>query len=847
MSGLRHGINSFTVRLVKPIGSTQNIIEGVKIDGGKEIDDADNIIERTSVEELLSLGNARKTKNNKLDQVISILKALQLQVDKLQQSVDKLKEEKTVGKETIIEAPKKCKCEEKKRLAGFEFEVEKCGNKSHIQGGLFLVDATYGTWDEHGFCQIFSKQRLPITNYLVTAMMYNINGFHGRQYGFPGIAFNIENSHNYDFVYIRLHRRSSCYQTGYVQNDKTQWIGAKTGACPDGPPKGRTWFKLEVFVRDNEAQLFLDGIQFLVFEPHFPPIGRGGVIVAAGQKNVIRFKEFNVTKIQPYPFSFYTCNSYHQLSEKYYRLDSEYGSWPDSGFCKAISKDSVNSENYAITAGLFNQRGSSGTPQSGVLGLMFNAQDQYNFDFVYFKPLSLGGCYTTGFVQNTNINWVNSKIGSCPGGPFKGAAWNNVTVYVREDDVTITLDGKHLVSTKAHFPSRSVGGIIVGNGIHNVASFKNYNVRPIRASEFDFFDCTSSTRHTQLYHILDAKHGSWPRDTFCRALSKKVVPGNYYLVSANMFIQGWRSSADAHSYVGLMYNAKDASNYDFVYLRPSKTGFCYKTGYVMNGAIQFASIRNGRCTGGAPKNGVWFKLTVEIRDTNAVISLDGKHLISLRPHFHVFSRGGVIVANGDRNVLTFRDFVSHAIKPYKFEFSSCAKGTHRSNGSMILDAGLRKWPEHGFCTALALKSLDDKGSSDYVMQVKLHNIDSWQGSDWGNVGLLFNALDSNNFEYVYIRLHNKQDCYQFGSVFNGVIRERPNYSGPCSGFTYKQGRWFIMRLKVTADNVVHLKIDHKNIATYNSTMPWHGRGGVLVANGFGNVLMFREFRLHAVE
>lgn len=79
----------------------------------------------------------------------------------------------------------------------------------------------------------------------------------------------------------------------------------------------------------------------------------------------------------------------------------------------------------------------------------------WTVDFIFlFRPRSLGGCYTTGFVQNTNINWVNSKIGACPGGPFKGAVWNNVTIYVREDDVSIQLDGKHLVTTKSHFPSR---------------------------------------------------------------------------------------------------------------------------------------------------------------------------------------------------------------------------------------------------------------------------------------------------------------------------------------------------------------------------------------------------------
>ena len=44
-------------------------------------------------------------------------------------------------------------------------------------------------------------------NYAVTADMYNVIGYHGVDYGFPGIAYNIENNQNFDFVYIRYESR----------------------------------------------------------------------------------------------------------------------------------------------------------------------------------------------------------------------------------------------------------------------------------------------------------------------------------------------------------------------------------------------------------------------------------------------------------------------------------------------------------------------------------------------------------------------------------------------------------------------------------------------------------------
>lgn len=39
------------------------------------------------------------------------------------------------------------------------------------------------------------------------------------------------------------------------------------------------------------------------------------------------------------------------------------------------------------------------------------------------------------------------------------------------------------------------------------------------------------------------------------------------MISAELFIQGWQSVETGGNYVGLAFNAKDASNYDFIYVR----------------------------------------------------------------------------------------------------------------------------------------------------------------------------------------------------------------------------------------------------------------------------------------
>lgn len=79
---------------------------------------------------------------------------------------------------------------------------------------------------------------------------------------------------------------------------------------------------------------------------------------------------------------------------------------------------------------------------------------KYCTSFLSSRVDSVGGCYETGFVQNSRINYISTKKGPCPSGPLKTATWHNVTVYVKGDQVSILLDGERIISTKGHFPTR---------------------------------------------------------------------------------------------------------------------------------------------------------------------------------------------------------------------------------------------------------------------------------------------------------------------------------------------------------------------------------------------------------
>ena len=95
------------------------------------------------------------------------------------------------------------------------------------------------------------------------------------------------------------------------------------------------------------------------------------------------------------------------------------------------------------------------------------------------------------------------------------------------------------------------------------------------------------------------------------------------------------------------------------------------------------------------------------------------------------------------------------------------------------------------------------------------------------------------------RLHEKESCFQFGSVFNGMVRERKANTGSCNGMRPKRDSWFTMRVQVHSKNEAQLYINNVLIASHVASIPWYPRGGVVVANGFKNIIMFREFRIFA--
>ena len=73
-----------------------------------------------------------------------------------------------------------------------------------------------------------------------------------------------------------------------------------------------------------------------------------------------------------------------------YEVDARHGSWPSSGFCRVLHKDEINAgDPYTMTVELMNVIGWDGV-NSGHPGVTYNAINETNFDFVYFRLVTAG-------------------------------------------------------------------------------------------------------------------------------------------------------------------------------------------------------------------------------------------------------------------------------------------------------------------------------------------------------------------------------------------------------------------------------------------------------------------------
>lgn len=340
------------------------------------------------------------------------------------------------------------------------------------------------------------------------------------------------------------------------------------------------------------------------------------------------------------------------LPHSYYKIDVD-PSRDKGPLCRVLAQPTDTSLPYIVSAELMNQAGWKGL-NSGHLGLLFNAKDENNFDFIYFRPHHPPGCYQTGYLTNGKASYVQSA--SCPNGPPKGGVWFPVSLFVHGQYVQVFLNGSLVATVRSHFPPRASGGVFGHNGYINKILFRKFQIAPQNRFSKRCADVVEFPDFVK----LDAGLGTWPNDGFCQiAFLKDAGQSTNYQLTVKLYNFMGRDQQN-FGHPGVLFNTEDQDNYDFVYFRPHSTSGCFQTGYVYKGKPKFDQSKSGTCPSGPPKGAEWFIVKVTVSTATpageAKVYLNGNLVVSWNPRYPVKNRGGVLVANGYKNVVYYKDF-----------------------------------------------------------------------------------------------------------------------------------------------------------------------------------------------
>lgn len=149
------------------------------------------------------------------------------------------------------------------------------------------------------------QQRIPCMDYIDTSVIkmtaqdyvsdYKI--VVRAQYDYPaariGIAFNLKNEEQYDYVYIDPSNVKDCWRMGHMTSegpvDKILDLG-----CPGGPPMAGLPFTLEIGTVEQQVIVKLDGFTIFSNYPTYDNMAAGGLLVWSHSADVAKITTFGV-------------------------------------------------------------------------------------------------------------------------------------------------------------------------------------------------------------------------------------------------------------------------------------------------------------------------------------------------------------------------------------------------------------------------------------------------------------------------------------------------------------------------------------------------------------------------
>jgi len=164
------------------------------------------------------------------------------------------------------------------------------------------------------------------------------------------------------------------------------------------------------------------------------------------------------------------------------------------------------------------------------------------------------------------------------------------------------------------------------------------------------------------------------------------------------------------------------------------------------------------------------------------------------------------------------------------------------NSDPILDSKTIKliakgqWPADKFCVATRrdLKVDDDLA---YAMSVEFNSHSGLsQQPNIGHIGLKFNYRDDDNYDFLFKRVHIND--VRYGSIRNGVLSGLYDIG---NNPQIEAGKWYHFKIEVSTSKNVFITLNDVSLGSFQASFPTRGYGGVLVANGFDNTALFRNY------
>ena len=100
--------------------------------------------------------------------------------------------------------------------------------------------------------------------------------------------------------------------------------------------------------------------------------------------------------------------------------------------------------------------------------------------------------------------------------------------------------------------------------------------------------------------------------------------------------------------------------------------------------------------------------------------------------------------------------------------------------------------------------------------------------------------------FLFFRPHSAPSCFQTGYVYKGQPKFDGANTATCPTGPPKGAEWFNVKVTVsttTPAGDVQVHLNGTLVTSFNPRYPIKRRGGILVANGYNNVVYYRDFQL----